>query len=142
MSFDLTFSGDQTYALNTLMKAGRWKTGVKEPGMPVEQEGIRRQVCDMALLTHHLVISSYLPVNGVDINMAKNILDFQLDRYPGGVFFLYFAGRLYSTETQLDKAVVAYHLAIKAQKEYIQLGHICCKFRCAFENLYLFLLDY
>lgn len=107
------------------MKAGRWKAGVKEPGMPVEQEGIRRQVCDMALLTHHLVIASYLPVGGVDVPTAGNVLHYNLDRYPNGVFFLYFAGRLNSTETQLDKAVVAYHLAIKAQKEYIQLGHIC-----------------
>ena len=68
------------------MKGGKWKYGVKEPGMPVEEEGIRRQgtyqvvmqifsirfmsyaelifaetVCDMVLLTHHLVIASYLP---------------------------------------------------------------------------------
>jgi hypothetical protein len=53
--------GDREYALATLMKGGKWKAGVKEPGMPVESEGIRRQVCDMVLLTHHLVIASYLP---------------------------------------------------------------------------------
>lgn len=41
------------------------------------------------------------------------------------VFFLYFSGRLHSTETQLDLAVTAFHLAIQAQREYIQLGHIC-----------------
>lgn len=35
--------GDREYALNTLMKGGKWKAGVKEPGMPVEMEGIRRQ---------------------------------------------------------------------------------------------------
>lgn len=35
--------GDRTYALETLMKAGQWKGGVKEPGMPAHQEGARRQ---------------------------------------------------------------------------------------------------
>lgn len=42
-----------------------------------------------------------------------------------GVFFLYFAGRLHSTQTQLELAVDAFHKAIKAQREYVQLGHIC-----------------
>lgn len=78
------FTGDETYALTTLKKAGRWEVGKKEPGMKTEEEGIRRQVCDMALLTHFLVIASYLPVGGVDIPMASNILHFNLDRYPNG----------------------------------------------------------
>lgn len=41
------------------------------------------------------------------------------------MFFLYFSGRLHSTETQLESAVKAFHLAIQAQREYVQLGHIC-----------------
>lgn len=57
--------------------------------------------------------------------LAANVLKYNLDRYPNGIFFLYFAGRLHSTETQLDKAIKSFHLAIAAQREYIQLGHIC-----------------
>lgn len=36
------FTGDRDYALATLMRAGRWKEGVEEPGMEPEKEGIRR----------------------------------------------------------------------------------------------------
>lgn len=53
------------------------------------------------------------------------MLHYNLDRYPNGIFFLYFGGRLHSTETQLEDAVVSFHKAIQAQREYIQLGHIC-----------------
>ncbi|KDE04974.1 hypothetical protein MVLG_04622 [Microbotryum lychnidis-dioicae p1A1 Lamole] len=119
------FTGDREYALKTLMLGGRWKPRTAEPGMPPEQEGIRRPICDMVLLMHHLVIANYLPVGGVDVPTAAHILHYNLDRYPNGIFFLYFAGRLHSTETQLESAVKSFHLAIAAQREYIQLGHIC-----------------
>ena len=37
------FTGDREYALQTLMKGGRWKAGQKEPEMSPDKEGIRRQ---------------------------------------------------------------------------------------------------
>ncbi|GAA5922814.1 uncharacterized protein JCM15063_003433 [Sporobolomyces koalae] len=119
------FSGDRDWALSTLMAAGGWKAGQKEPNKDPEKEGIRKPICDMVLLMHHLVISNFLPVGGVDVPTAGNILHYNLERYPTGIFFLYFAGRLHSTETQLDDAAKSFHLAIQAQREYIQLGHIC-----------------
>ncbi|GAA5827210.1 hypothetical protein JCM11251_001170 [Rhodosporidiobolus azoricus] len=119
------FTGDREYALNTLMAAGAWKAGVEQPLLEPEEEGIRRPIADMVLLLHHLVIASYLPVGGVDIKTAGNILRYELDRYPDGIFFLYFSGRLHSTETSLDEATESFHAAIEAQREYVQLGHIC-----------------
>jgi len=107
------------------MQAGKWKKGVREPGMDPAKEGIRRQVCDMTLLMHHLVIASYLPVTGIDVPLADAVLHYNLDRYPQGVFFLYFSGRLYSTQTLGEKAVKHFQMAIQAQREYIQLQHIC-----------------
>jgi hypothetical protein len=83
------FTGDRDYALATLMKAGKWQVGVKEPGMDPEKEGVRvpselapftalraraRElilllcvVCDMFLLMHHLVISNYLPLSTLSL---------------------------------------------------------------------------
>ncbi|KAH8914915.1 hypothetical protein BT69DRAFT_1310518 [Atractiella rhizophila] len=119
------FTGEREYALKTLMKAGGWMNGKKEPSMKAEEEGIRRQICDMALLFYFLVISTYLPVTGVDIELADAILHYNLARYPQGVFFLYFSGRLYATRTESERAVKQFNLAIKAQREYIQLQHIC-----------------
>jgi len=117
------FTGDREWGLKQLQAAGKWSSdpSVKKPGMKADKEGIRRQVCDLALLFHHLVISTYLPVTGVDISMAEKILEFNLDRYPEGVFWLYMGGRLSSTQTQGNEAVKRFNKAIKAQREYIQL---------------------
>lgn len=75
--------------------------------------------------TRSLVIANYLPVSKVDIPLARNILDYNLARYPNSIFLLYYAGRLYSTETRLETAILTYRKAIASQKEYVQLGHIC-----------------
>lgn len=64
-------------------------------------------------------------VGGVDLKTASTILRWNLERYPNGIFFLYYHGRLKSTETLLEDATKSFHRAIDAQKEYKQLGHIC-----------------
>jgi hypothetical protein len=76
-------STDREYALATLMKAGGWVKGQEEPNITTD-EGVRRQICDMSLLFHHLVISNYLPVTGVDVELASAVLKFNLKRYPQG----------------------------------------------------------
>lgn len=57
----------------------------------------------------------------MDVPTAAHVLKYNLDRYPNGIFFLYFAGRLNSTETQLEDATKSFHKAIAAQREYIQV---------------------
>lgn len=56
-------------------------------------EGLRRPICDLCLLMFHLVISSFT-FQGVDIPLASKILEYNLERYPDSVFFLFGAGRL------------------------------------------------
>lgn len=121
------YTGDTAWAMKTLSKAGQWSTNPKQlkPGMPIEEEGVRRQICDMAMLAYHLVISTFIPVNGVDIEFADKVLHYNLRRYPEGVFFLYFSGRLYSTQALSEKAIAQFETARDIQKEYVQLKHIC-----------------
>lgn len=119
------YTGDTQEGLAILAKAGGWSKDKAKPAMTKENEGIRRQVCDMGILLYHLVISTFLPVQGVDIEYSDKVLHYNLDRYPEGVFFLYFSGRLYSTQARAEKAIVQYRAARDIQKEYVQLQHIC-----------------
>ncbi|CAO1617399.1 unnamed protein product [Parajaminaea phylloscopi] len=120
------YSGDTRAGLETLMKAGGWvqNASQKKPKVDIDNEGIRRPVCDMGILLFHLVISVFVPVSGVDIQFADRVLHYHLDRYPRGVFFLYFSGRLYSTQALCERAVKQYTAARDAQQEYVQLQHI------------------
>ncbi|KAI3493253.1 hypothetical protein L1887_42093 [Cichorium endivia] len=80
------YTGDTAWAMKTLSKAGQWSADPKQvkPGMPVKDEGVRRQICDMSMLAYHLVISTFIPVNGVDIDFADKVLHYNLPPLPGG----------------------------------------------------------
>lgn len=94
------YKGDRIIGLDYLNKSGGWSSDPNQPPIPKgsltvrpcilvlisgsECEGIRRSISDMCLLIFHLVLSG-ITFNGVDINMAQRILDWNLDRYPNGV---------------------------------------------------------
>ena len=77
------------------MAAGGWHHGASKPDFDERNEGLRRPICDMILLTFHLVISVLMyvssswkmkgglinrPVAGVDIPVARAILDYNMKR--------------------------------------------------------------
>lgn len=50
-----------------------------------DEEGVRRTVCDMTLLIFHLILSG-MTFEGVDIDIAEHILNYNLKRFPNGTF--------------------------------------------------------
>ncbi|WWC90109.1 uncharacterized protein L201_005042 [Kwoniella dendrophila CBS 6074] len=121
----LGYGGDKDKALSTLYSAGGWHRGVEKPDFDENNEGLRRPVCDLILLTFHLVISTLMPVSGIDVPMAKNILAYNLKRYPDGVFFLYFQARSFTAQCQPEEANLSLQKALDSNLEYIQLQHMC-----------------
>ena len=69
-----------------------WSKDKDEPSISAEQEGIRRCVCDMALIMFHLVINS-ITFAGVDVKFAEKMLKWELKRFPNGVFFLFISSQ-------------------------------------------------
>lgn len=82
------------------------------------------------------------PVAGVDIDMARKILDYNNRRYPDGgsysfsdggarcanvtgIFFLYFTARLHTAQCEPEKAIACLQRALDLQLEYVQLQHMC-----------------
>ncbi|KAI0640867.1 hypothetical protein C8Q79DRAFT_993037 [Trametes meyenii] len=117
------YKGDRHLGLAYLQKAGGWLAASDVPAITLEQEGVRRTICDMALLIFHLVLSSFT-FEGVDIRMAQKILDYHIQRYPNGVFFLFGQGRLHLCRSQPRKALEYYRKALEAQNQYRNLHHI------------------
>ena len=121
------YEGSVKVGLDLLSRATGWSSepNDRQPKRTIETEGIRSPICDMTMLCYHLVVSTFVPVPNVDIDFAEKVLDYHLQRYPEGVFFLYFHGRLYSTQALSAKAVECFKQARDVQEEYIQLKHIC-----------------
>ncbi|KAG2006390.1 Inclusion body clearance protein IML2 [Coprinopsis cinerea AmutBmut pab1-1] len=117
------YHGDRKLGLEMLAKAGGWTKDSDEPSVPAAEEGIRRVVCDMVLMIFHLVISSFT-FDGVDVSMARKILDWNLKRFPNGVFFLFGAGRLAVCRAQPERAIHYYTRAMESQSQYRNLHHI------------------
>lgn len=105
------YAADRAEALEILGRAGGWgrasahaATGTSAftttttaatrededvpPTVSTEQEGVRRGICDMALLIFHLVLSSFT-FDGVDVPLAARIVKWNLKRYPDGEFILF-----------------------------------------------------
>ncbi|WFC96986.1 hypothetical protein MBRA1_003652 [Malassezia brasiliensis] len=119
------FTGDRRQALQLFMRAGGWSPHRRLPGISAEMEGVRRPLCDMMLLLYHLVIAAYVPVTDVDLTLADQVLSWNLQRFPRGIFFLYFSARLYATQALPEKAIECYRSAIEAQRAFKQLHHLC-----------------
>jgi hypothetical protein len=122
----------------------------------LESEGVRRAICDMTLLIFHLVLSAHT-FEGIDVNMARRIVEWNLERYPNGassvavhpcgianmvpgVFFLFGAGRLALARSQPQQALEYYARAAQAQTQYRNMHHISW-WESAIANLALWNVD-
>ncbi|KAF7427802.1 hypothetical protein PC9H_007018 [Pleurotus ostreatus] len=117
------YKGDRKWGLELLMRAGGWGTDGQEPNISAGDEGVRRTICDMALMIFHLVLSSFT-FECVDVGVARRILEWNLKRYPNGVFFLFGAGRLSLIRSQPLQAINYYTKATEVQSQYRNLHHI------------------
>jgi hypothetical protein len=91
------YKGDRKFGLELLERAGGWSANGRV--VEKEAEGIRRAIYDMLLLIFHLVLSAFR-FEDVDVRKASRVLEWNLKRYPNGVFFLFGAGHLAVPSTQ------------------------------------------
>ncbi|KAH7103561.1 hypothetical protein BKA62DRAFT_695771 [Auriculariales sp. MPI-PUGE-AT-0066] len=114
------YKGDRFEALSTLSDPGGWASTTPTSA---RDEGVRRPVCDIALLIFHLVLRAFT-TQGIDIAVAERILEFNLQRFPNGVFFLFGAGRIAFCRSQPHRATVAYQRALESQDQYPQMHYL------------------
>ena len=119
------FSADRRKGLELLMRVGGWSKSQPKPSVSVEKEGIARSLCDVALLSYHLILAARIPVTDMDLAFADKVLSWNLQRYSQGTFFLYFSARLYAAQAIPEKAIEFYRNSIESQRDYKQLHHLC-----------------
>ncbi|TBU46751.1 hypothetical protein BD309DRAFT_998854 [Dichomitus squalens] len=117
------YQGDRNVGLEMLYGVGGWEKGAAEPRISADKEGLRRPLADICLLCFHLVLSSFVH-QGVDIPLAQQILEWNLKRFPDGVFFLFGAGRLRLLRSQPAQATAFYERAMSIQSQYPNLHYI------------------
>ncbi|KAF9130120.1 hypothetical protein BGX30_013635 [Mortierella sp. GBA39] len=126
------FPSDRDWGMALLSACGDW-----DPMAPPEtakehaerlassaNDGIRRQFCDMVPIIFQVIVSSFIPMNHIDLNYAQMINDYNLERYPDSPFFLFFKGRHLQVTSRLDEAVATYKSVQVEEPRWHQLGHI------------------
>ncbi|KAL9538541.1 hypothetical protein MBANPS3_010853 [Mucor bainieri] len=121
------FTCDRAHGLKVLESVGGWDKH-HDGSIPEETDvhtGLRSQMCNMILIVYHIILSTMIQLPDVDRPFAENILNDCLRKFPRGVFFLYFNGRLMGSKRLLKEAEEQYQLAIDTQKDWKQLQHMC-----------------
>ncbi|KAF9928187.1 hypothetical protein FBU30_002583 [Linnemannia zychae] len=126
------FPSDRDWGMALLSACGDWDP-MAPPETPKEHaerlassanDGIRRQFCDMVPIIFQVIVSSFIPMNHIDLNYAQMINDYNLEKYPESPFFLFFKGRHLQVTSRLDEAVATYKSAKVEEPRWHQLGHI------------------
>ncbi|KAF2357106.1 Outer membrane protein Iml2/Tetratricopeptide repeat protein 39 [Trinorchestia longiramus] len=128
-SFNLLISQLPARVLKLLEFVGF--SGNKYLGLSELQKGfelrgsLRRVLCALILLGSHLLFAYVLGTADGDIQLAQSILDDQLELYPNGALFLFFAGRLHYVKAEFAEAAVFYHKSWASQNQWRQFHHVC-----------------
>ncbi|KAF8926133.1 hypothetical protein EDD21DRAFT_6252 [Dissophora ornata] len=125
------FPSDRDWGMAMLSACGDWDP-MAPPDTPAEHaerlassanDGIRRQFCDMVPVIFQVIVSSFIPMNHIDLSYAQMINDYNLERFPESPFFLFFKGRHLQITSKLDQAVEVYN-SVKVQPQWHNLNHI------------------
>ncbi|KAF9103083.1 hypothetical protein BGX27_010738 [Mortierella sp. AM989] len=129
------FPSDRDWGLALLNSAGQWDpyaTTFQESPFEFQQrlvsrtnEGMRRQLCDVAQISIHLIAASFLSFRHVDYEFAEQINNYNLHKYPDSAIFLYLKGRHAQVNTRLEEAIDIYE-SIVIQPEWKNFSHACC----------------
>ncbi|KAG0031920.1 hypothetical protein BGZ82_006746 [Podila clonocystis] len=126
------FPSDRDWGMAMLAACGDWDP-MSPPESPQEHaerlvssanDGVRRQFCDMVPIIFQVIVSSFIPMNHVDLNYAQMINDYNLELYPESPFFLFLKGRHLQVTSKLDEAITTYHSAKVEEPRWHQLSHI------------------
>ncbi|ORZ05328.1 hypothetical protein BCR41DRAFT_327729 [Lobosporangium transversale] len=126
------FPSDRDWGMAMLGACGDWDP-MAPPETPAEHaerlassanDGVRRQFCDMVPIIFQVIISSFIPMNHIDLGYAQMINDYNLELYPESCFFLFFKGRHLQVTSKLDEAVATYRSVQVEEPRWHNLGHI------------------
>ncbi|CAH0562523.1 unnamed protein product [Brassicogethes aeneus] len=105
--------------------SGNKQLGLDDLHKGYQMDGLRQILCIMTLLGYNLIVMHVLSHREGDVRICEEILEKQLQKYPEGVWFLFFKGRLEFMKGNLDASLQWYTKSWKSQSVWPQFHHIC-----------------
>lgn len=105
--------------------SGNKELGLADLEKGYRMDGLRKILCVMTLLGYNMIVLNVLSHGEGDFKISEDILNSFLEKYPDGVWFLFFKGRLEFMKGNLDNSIEWYVKSWKSQEKWPQFHHLC-----------------
>ncbi|KAF5274539.1 hypothetical protein FQA39_LY07151 [Lamprigera yunnana] len=105
--------------------SGNKELGLADLEKGYRVEGLRKILCVMTLLGYNTIVLNVLSHGEGDFKICEDILETFLKKYPEGVWFLFFKGRLEFMKGNVDNSIQWYIKSWKSQDKWPQFHHMC-----------------
>ncbi|KAJ3035838.1 hypothetical protein HDV00_003373 [Rhizophlyctis rosea] len=108
-----------------------WAAFLSPPSSPDAEDsptppgGLRKPLCNLVLLTYHIILSSQIQLPDCNLPFSHRVLHSELLHHPDSFIFLTYQGRLLQTQRDPLSAISQYKRVMAMQKEWKQLSHVC-----------------
>uniref|UniRef100_H2YMJ0 Tetratricopeptide repeat protein 39B n=1 Tax=Ciona savignyi TaxID=51511 RepID=H2YMJ0_CIOSA len=105
-------------------------TADRKKGMQQLKEGfnnvnLRSSLISLFILGYNLFITVHIGTHDADLDYVEQILPKMMGKFPNGVFFYLYAGRLEQLKGNFAKAIEHLEKAANLQNEWKQFAHAC-----------------
>jgi len=103
------------------------KIGLQQLSDCYLNSNVRSSLSSLFVLGYHLFICSFVGTAELecDVELCTSIVDKMLNKYPNGIYFHFFAGRIQQFVGDFDKAIEHLVKASSLQNEWQQFSHFC-----------------
>ncbi|KAJ3319182.1 hypothetical protein HDV06_006622 [Boothiomyces sp. JEL0866] len=136
------FGGNRDLGLKCLELGAQWPQKVPPPHtytgnkkvaislfseeLPPETEpGTRRFMCDLVLLSYHVVISTMMQLHGCNLPLAASMISRNIQQHPNSFMYLIIKGKQLQCERNLAEASDVFNRVVGIQSDWRPLAHIC-----------------
>ncbi|KAJ3272350.1 hypothetical protein HDV01_005784 [Terramyces sp. JEL0728] len=92
---------------------------------PEPEPGTRRFMCDLVLLSYHVVISTMMQLHGCNLPLAATIISRNIELHPNSFMYLIIKGKQLQCERNLLEASEVFTKVVAIQSDWRPLAHIC-----------------
>ncbi|XP_030379809.1 tetratricopeptide repeat protein 39B-like [Scaptodrosophila lebanonensis] len=99
-------------------------SGLNDLYIGYQEAGLRQVLCALTLLGYHLMVVAMLSHQHGDLTLCQDILSAMLEKYPNGVWILFFKGRLEFIKGNLVDGETWYIKSWRSQDVWPQFHHL------------------
>jgi tetratricopeptide (TPR) repeat protein len=92
---------------------------------PEPEPGSRRFLCEMVLLSYHIILTTMIQLPNCNFPLAVKMLEKCISAHPNSSIYLIFKGKVSQSQRRISTAITDFKKVIEIQRDWRQLIHVC-----------------